>query len=117
MRVGELVRNGGKWRGTPIVSSNWVAQMLAPSKANANFGWNVWRGSPYNPKRTYGPGIPAIVEARAPFKRADTYYFDGSGGQRVYIIPSEKMVIVRIGTPKTDWDDSYLPNLLLTEKK
>lgn len=117
MRVGELVRNGGKWRGTPIVSSNWVAQMLAPSKANANFGWNVWRGSPYNPKRTYGPGIPAIVEARAPFKRADTYYFDGSGGQRVYIIPSEKMVSVRIGTPKTDWDDSYLPNLLLTEKR
>ena len=87
--------------------------MLAPSPGNANFGWNVWRGTPYNPKRTYGPGIPAVIESRAPFARDDTYYLDGSGGQRVYVIPSEELVIVRIGQPRSDWDDSQLPNMLV----
>ncbi len=113
LRIGELIRNTGKWRGARIVPASWVAQMLAPSPANANFGWNIWRGSPYNPKRTYGPGIPAVVEARAPFASPDTYYIDGSGGQRVYVMPSAELVIVRIGTPRFDWDDSYLPNLLV----
>ncbi len=113
LRVGELIRNQGQWRGARLVPAGWIAQMLAPSPANPNFGWNIWRGAPYNPKRTYGPGIPAVVEARAPFARDDTYYIDGSGGQRVYVIPSEELVIVRIGTPRLDWDDSYLPNMLV----
>ncbi len=113
LRIGELIRNQGKWQGKLIMPGQWVSQMLAPSAANANFGWNIWRGSPYNPKRTYGPGIPAVVEARAPFIKDDTYYIDGSGGQRVYIVPSSELVIVRIGKPQRDWDDSYLPNLIL----
>ena len=117
LRIGELIRNEGTWRGKRIVSAQWIAKMLAASPANANFGWNIWRGSPYNPKRTYGPGIPAVVEARAPFESADTYYLDGSGGQRVYIVPSKKLVIVRIGKPRTDWDDSFLPNLFLSLRR
>lgn len=116
LRIGELVRNAGRSGGARLVPGDWIARMLAPSPANANFGWNVWRGAPHNPRRTYGPGIPAVVEARAPFARDDTYYFDGSGGQRVYIIPSERLVIVRIGTPRADWDDSALPNLLVSPR-
>jgi CubicO group peptidase (beta-lactamase class C family) len=112
LRIGELIRNQGQWRGTRLIPATWITQMLAPSAANPNFGWNIWRGAPYNPKRTYGPGIPAVVEARAPFARNDTYYIDGSGGQRVYVIPSEQLVIVRIGTPRPDWDESQLPNML-----
>ncbi len=39
--------------------------------------------------------------------------FDGMGGQRVYIIPSVEMVIVRTGAISMGWDDSMLPNLLV----
>lgn len=52
------------------------------------------------------------MEACSPFASDDTYYLDGSGGQRVYVIPSEELVIVRIGTPRLDWDDSHLPNMV-----
>lgn len=117
LRVGELIRNQGKWGGSRLLPASWIAQMVAPSPANPNFGWNIWRGAPYNPKRTYGPGIPAVMEARSPFARDDSYYLDGSGGQRVYVIPSEELVIVRIGTPRFDWDDSYLPNMLVKPAK
>lgn len=117
LRVGELIRNQGQWHGASLVPASWVAEMLAPSRANPNFGWNIWRGTPYSPKRTYGPGIPAVVEARTPFTRDDTYYVDGSGGQRVYVIPSAELVIVRIGNPRSDWDDSQLPNMVVTSSE
>lgn len=112
VRIGELIRNHGRWKGQKIVSAAWIDAMLAPSLANPNFGRHIWRGSPYNPRRSYGADIPAVMEAKAPFKRDDTYFIDGSGGQRVYIIPSQKLVIARIGKPIAAWDDSALPNML-----
>jgi CubicO group peptidase (beta-lactamase class C family) len=47
------------------------------------------------------------------FAAADVIYFDGMGGQRVYIVPSEQLVIVRTGAIAMNWDDSRLPNLIL----
>jgi len=40
-------------------------------------------------------------------------FLDGAGGQRVYVIPSAELVIVRIGKSVMDWDDAILPNALL----
>ncbi len=114
LRVGELIRQKGRWQGRQIIETNWIDAMLAPSSSNPNFGRNIWRGSPYNPARTYGPGIPAVIRSTAPFARDDTVFIDGSGGQRVYVIPSAGLTIVRIGRPRADWDDSRLPNLVLT---
>ena len=41
----------------------------------------------------------------------DTAFFDGFGGQRVYMSQSAELVIVRIGDVRFDWDDTALPNL------
>lgn len=113
LRVGLLVLNKGKVGGKQIIAADWIDRMTAPSPANANYGWQIWRGNPHNPARTYGKAIRAVVPAKQPFARDDVVYFDGSAGQRVYIIPSEQMVIVRIGQPQMDWDDSALPNAVL----
>lgn len=113
LRVGEVIRNQGRWRGERIVAADWVDGMLAPSDGNPNFGRNIWRGSPYNPARSYGPGIPAVIRSSEPFRREDSVFIDGSGGQRVYVVPSERLTIVRIGRPRQDWDDSRLPNLVV----
>ena len=113
LRIGRLILDRGRAGGRRLVPADWIARMTAPSPANPNYGWQIWRGSPHNPARRYGKGIRAVVVATAPFARDDVVYLDGSAGQRVYVIPSERMVIVRIGTPSSDWDDSRLPNLLL----
>ena len=113
LRVGLLLLNNGRAGKDQVVPQHWVQQMLAPSPSNPNYGWQVWRGSPHNPGRTYGRGINAVVAAAEPFARDDVYFLDGSAGQRVYVVPSEKLVIVRIGTPSYKWDDSALPNLIL----
>lgn len=113
LRIGLLLLGQGKLGDRQIVSADWVNRMLAPSPANANYGWQVWRGSPHAPARRYGKSISAIVPAAEPFARDDVYYLDGSAGQRVYVVPSERLVIVRIGAPRIDWDDSALPNLVM----
>lgn len=113
LRVGRLILDRGRANGRQLVSASWIARMSAPSATNPNYGWQIWRGNPYNPARRYGKSIKVVVPAAAPFARDDVIYLDGSAGQRVYVIPSEKMVIVRIGAPSFDWDDSRLPNLLL----
>ena len=55
-----------------------------------------------------------------PFLADDVVYFDGSGGQRVYVVASQDLVIVRTGpgriNPETgnfDWDDAALPNTIM----
>lgn len=114
LRIGLLILNQGRVGDRQVVSPDWISRMLAPSAANPNYGWQIWRGSPHNPARTYGKAIRAVVAATEPFARDDVYYLDGSAGQRVYIVPSEELVIVRIGAPSMKWDDSALPNIILS---
>lgn len=113
LKLGELIRNQGRAGGRQLVPQAHVAAMLAPSATNPNFGLQVWRGSPHAPLRRYSATIALTVPAAEPFARDDVVFLDGAGGQRVWIIPSERLTIVRIGRPVTDWDDSALPNLIL----
>jgi len=117
LKFGLLFLNHGKAGDRQVVSAEWLERMTAASSLNPNYGWQIWRGSPHNPGRIYGRGIPVVIPAKAPFAREDVVFLDGSGGQRVYVIPSENAVIVRIGAPAPEWDDSELPNLLLAGGK
>lgn len=113
LKLGELIRNRGRAGGRQLVPAAHVAAMLAPSATNPNFGMQVWRGSPHAPLRRYSATIALTVPAAEPFLRDDVVFIDGAGGQRVYVIPSERMTIVRIGRPAPDWDDSALVNLIV----
>lgn len=39
-------------------------------------------------------------------------YFDGNGGQRIYISSARDLIVQHIGALKMDWDDSQLPNII-----
>lgn len=113
LRVGELLRNRGRVGNRQVVPASWVDAMGAPSALNPNFGRQYWRGSPYAAERRYAAKVAMTVKSAEPFDRDDVSFIDGAGGQRVYVVPSERLVIVRIGRPSLDWDDSRLPNLVL----
>ena len=59
--------------------------------------------------RYYAPGR----HSKEPFLAPDMVYFDGNGGQRIYIFQVRDLVIVRIFAPKIVWDDSALPNIIV----
>jgi CubicO group peptidase (beta-lactamase class C family) len=117
LRVGELMRNDGMVGKTRLLPQGWVQTVTAPSPNNPNFGMNIWRGAPHDPMRGYGLGVALKVPAKQPFARDDVYYVDGAGGQRVYVVPSERLTIIRIGKPSATWDDSALVNLVLAGVK
>lgn len=112
-RLGEFIRNDGKVDGKQILSSAWIAEMAKPSAANPAYGLHMWLGNPWNAERSYGPASPLKVIHSAPYLADDVLFFDGFGGQRVYIIPSAGVTIVRTGMVNFAYDDAKIVNLVL----
>jgi hypothetical protein len=53
-----------------------------------------------------------------PYLANDLFLFDGNANQVVYIVPSARLIVVRVGDPPpkaagAEWDNSALPNMLL----
>jgi CubicO group peptidase (beta-lactamase class C family) len=90
-RFGLLYLNNGIWFGDTIVNPEWVEFTQNPAQnSNGKYGSQFWLNSTGN---------------ELPDAPTDIYYADGYQGQRVYIIPSKKLVIVRMGlTTKKDFD-------------
>ena len=91
-RVGELLRRGGEWNGKQLIPADWIAAITAPSPGNPNYGMGVWRGSPWSRERRYSKEVSMTVPQREAFLADDVIYFDGFGGQRVYVVPSAGLV-------------------------
>ncbi|WAC71955.1 serine hydrolase [Roseateles sp. SL47] len=113
LRLGVLFVQKGKVQGRQVVDAAWLTRMTSPAPTNPNYGFQIWRGSPHAPKRHYNNVTPTAMPAVAPFLAEDMVFFDGAGAQRVYVSPEEGLVIVRLGAPALDWDDSRLPNLVV----
>ncbi len=111
LRVGELILGEGERAGERIVPADYVSQMLTPTELNPNFGFQIWLGSPASETRKYNDFTVTAYHS-APFVVSDVIYIDGFGGQRVYIIPSQQLIIVRTGVSRTDWDDAILVNAI-----
>lgn len=112
-RVGEVLRTGGVWNGEQVIPAGWVEQMIAPSAANLNYGMMVWLGNVYEKERRYDPGVDAFVNYQSEPFAAPTFFLDGLHLQRVWVVPSRELVIVRTGGGDPDWDEAHLPNLLI----
>jgi len=113
MRVGLLLLRRGLWNGRQLVDAGWIGHMLAPSSPNPGYGYLTWIGSPPGARRSYGPKVAFQAIHSAPFLAPDVAYLDGFGGQRVYVIPSRDLVIVRTGGTRPDFDDAIIPNAVV----
>ncbi len=113
VQVGRLLLDDGRLEGRQILPSGWAAEMMRPSAANPNYGLQLWLGAPPDGVRRYNRLSTLEVPHAEPFLAPDVVFFDGAGGQRVYIVPSEALVVVRIGRARLDFDDAIIPNALL----
>ncbi len=114
LRLGLLIKDHGALAGEQILSKKSIEQLTNPSARNPNYGLHIWLGREYEAMRFYndqntGPAFASKV----PFAVDDMIYFDGIGGQRVYVSRKQDLVIVRVGDMRFDWDDTHLPNLVI----
>lgn len=90
-RFGLLYLHNGNWLGEQIFPEEWVNYTTTPAKGSGGkYGALFWLN-----KNGEFPGLPD-----------DLYYCDGYEGQRIFILPSKEMVIVRTGcSPRgtIDW--------------
>lgn len=120
LRLGLLHLNRGRVGAEQVVPEAWIDEVITPSPTNPNYGLQTWLGTEYREKVTYGKGVAAHVPHSEPFAAKDVVYFDGANGQRVYVIASEDLVIVRTGQGGLDfqtgaflWDEPKIPNMVL----
>ena len=113
IKVGLLILNQGRVGGEQVVPAQWIAQMTTPAPTNPNYGYQIWLGSPADGQRAYNSKSTIKVRHSEPFAAPDVVFLDGNGGQRLYIVPSAQLLIVRTGATRGDWDDARLPNAIL----
>ena len=88
-RLGQLYLQDGIWNGERILPEGWVnySSTLTPSSKKGFYGAHFWMDR-------HGQKWPDLPK--------DLYYMSGFQGQSVTIIPSKKLVIVRLGQSKNN---------------
>jgi CubicO group peptidase (beta-lactamase class C family) len=106
-RVGQLFLNQGTWEGQTVITPDWLADMLTPSPLESSFGKHIW-------VKARTPDHPNVeTTATAPYLDPRGFHLDGRGIQRVFVLPTYELVIVRMGEQPENWDDAIIPNTLI----
>lgn len=104
-RFGHLWLNNGQWNGRKLIPESWIraatAVQVPASMTNAwtksgiagpgQYGFNWWRNAPGPDGRMTWPGAPA-----------DLFAASGHNNNKLYVIPSWRMIIVRLGLDQAD---------------
>lgn len=98
-KFGLLYLHGGNWNGERLFDNDWIKFVTTEAKgSNGRYGGHFWlnRGG-------YLPNVPR-----------DTYSCNGFQGQRLFIIPSKDLVVLRMGlTDGEKFDfDGFLDGIL-----
>ncbi|WEK43896.1 MAG: serine hydrolase [Candidatus Sphingomonas colombiensis] len=101
-RFGEMILNGGiAANGKRIVSESGFKAMFAPSATNPAYGRLWWlNGSAYT-MRALGVRKEGPLVAAAP---ADMVGALGAFDRRLFVVPSRKLIVVRMGAAAADKD-------------
>lgn len=114
-KFGEFIRRGGEWNGVQVLPKEDVEAMFRGTDANPAYGLSWWLNVDVSPelraevrqlRNNFGgmervPGLEGMVTAAGAFK------------QRLYIIPSRRMVVARLGNSVgPQFDDARFLGLL-----
>jgi len=89
-KLGLLYLHQGNWNGEQILSKEWCDYAIAPTNSsNGRYGAQIWLNA-----GGYLPDVPKNV-----------FSFNGYQGQRVYMIPSKDLVVVRMGLKSMDFNN------------
>jgi len=102
-RFGLLYYNNGIWKGDTILPPGWVAYTRTPAAAS---------------KGEYGAQFWLNRSRKLPDAPEDLFSCNGHRGQRIFIIPSRNLVVVRLGFSEEGFNhNEFLKGILAAIKK
>ena len=95
-RFGLLALNKGKWNTEQVLNETYFTESINTSQnINPSYGYMWWLNGKSSFMLPGGQTVyPGTLVPNAP---ADMYAAMGAEDQRIYVIPSKKMVIIRMG--------------------
>jgi len=96
MRIGELLANDGVFEGNQFTPPRFVTLMLTPVSKEMPWGFGI------------------NVDGR--FAAADVAWLDGGRSQRLWVVPSLHLVILRVGDEPGEsegWDEAMIPDSII----
>jgi len=103
IRIAQLLIKDGNYRGGEVIRAGWIARMLVPAKGNESFGSYIRLGK-------------SNAAGTEPYAIDDIFLVEGSGGNRLWLVPSMQIAILRMGrlpSGASDWDDVRIPNIII----
>jgi CubicO group peptidase (beta-lactamase class C family) len=103
IRLAELLIKDGNYRGDEVIRPGWVARMLVPAHGNENFGSYIRLGR-------------NTVAGTEPYAVDDVFVVEGQGGNRLWLVPSMQLAILRMAPGSRsagDFDDTRIPNVII----
>jgi CubicO group peptidase (beta-lactamase class C family) len=88
LKFGRLIAEGGAWKGEQVVKAASLRLCFEGSEANPRYGLCFWLS-------------PIAVQP-------DLVYASGSGGQALYVVPSEELVVVKFGRSTSYKHETFL---------
>jgi len=89
-RLGQLCLQDGVWQGRRLLPEGWIGYSTTPTPNNPlrNYGAHFWLNADPEDSRQQRawPALPA-----------DAYSMNGFQGQHVIVVPSQDLVVVRLG--------------------
>ena len=120
-RLGELILGDGKYRGRQIVRPEYLGECFRGTRINPMFGMGFW----LNRQAPDAREVDVERMLNEPWERqswrqtclcrqapSDIIAAIGSGYQRMFIVPSRRMIIVRQGRDDSRFSDAHFLNLL-----
>jgi hypothetical protein len=107
-RFGQLLLQDGMWKRERILPQGWVRYMatLTPQSTRRDFGAHLWVRvpEPFNNRSVSPPRLPA-----------DAFHLAGHEGQLLSVVPSRKLVVLRMGLTRKPaaWDhEAFLARVI-----
>ena len=115
-RLGQMVCNGGSLDGHIVLKPESLAQCFVGTKLNPAYGLTWWLKKPVD--ASIVQKIPLLARGWGKVANASSLPDDlvaacGAGKQRLYVIPSLKLVIARQGALSLSFDDLVFLHRLL----
>ncbi len=106
-KYGQLILDNGQWAGKSVLDKNLLSECFQGTAANPGYGISFWlpvSGGTDSEGGNAGQGAAKLKEIHAP---ALIIKAAGVGGQKLYVIPSQDLVVVRQASRLPLWGRGF----------